>query len=165
MLFTIPDGSQKSRVKGPKKPEYNGPPPPPNRFGIRPGYRWDGVGEQGLDNLSWIYFDALQTAVMALRRSSSRGKTSDNVKDSKRTSGVLMKCECISNCNAIGSMYLRSIANVKLIIRTALEIMTYIPTSLKADPHITQLYFREGAINSSQRLLLVGILIFTDHFL
>ena len=44
MRFDDPMAQHLSK-KGPtsNKPKYRGPPAPPNRFDIMPGYRWDGV--------------------------------------------------------------------------------------------------------------------------
>lgn len=43
MLEFMRKKQKKQKSHLPQYPEYKGPPPPPNRFGIPPGYRWDGV--------------------------------------------------------------------------------------------------------------------------
>ncbi|CAG0887363.1 unnamed protein product [Darwinula stevensoni] len=43
MLAYIRKKKAQSNSQGSEKPRYRGPEPPPNRFGIWPGHRWDGV--------------------------------------------------------------------------------------------------------------------------
>eukprot|EP00112_Aurelia_sp_Birch-Aquarium-sp1_P024324 Seg7647.1 transcript_id=Seg7647.1/GoldUCD/mRNA.D3Y31 product=BUD13-like protein_id=Seg7647.1/GoldUCD/D3Y31 len=43
MLAFMRKNKSKSNEKKKEKPRYRGPHPPPNRFNIWPGYRWDGV--------------------------------------------------------------------------------------------------------------------------
>ena len=44
MRWDDPMAEQLAKKRGaPAKPQYRGPPAPPNRFNLPPGYRWDGV--------------------------------------------------------------------------------------------------------------------------
>ena len=36
-------GGDSRKSSGPQRPEYKGPWIPPNRFHVKPGYRWDGI--------------------------------------------------------------------------------------------------------------------------
>ena len=57
----------------PQRPVYKGPPPKPNRYGIQPGYRWDGIdrGNNFEDKILAQKYSAQHAKEQAYRHSSA----------------------------------------------------------------------------------------------